>query len=673
MLSWRFWTPMACRMAHPQFARRHWPLITFLPLAACIAIGSLTASAQAFDTTDLHHPIEIGTVGVVQAGDNPAWAQPDFDDSKWLPVDERTSLNGYFPHQQSPIVWRRLRVKVSPQQTDLALQAYYISRAFDLYVNGQKLIESGQVDPFVPYTRDARIIVRIPEAQLRTGSLVIAIRARTPRSGWTNYGPGFLANMLTVGDESALRNQNLLNMIGENAASILADLLAVGVGLVALALFIAQRNHVEYLWIFLLGACITLDLASVVSVTTSNIPASWWTLTVLINLAERLVIVLIVQAFLRKRFGRLLWLFIMVALLIELALEAARPYGILPVNLSDFSWLPFGLIVAIILPLLVWREMRRGNFEAGILLIPLFLYSMELYVVTAFDVLVRIPPLRSISDALQTLLSLHFGIFNINLDDISNLTFFFSLAIIMVLRSTRMSRQQAVLEGEMAAAREVQKVILPDAVQTVPGFTVESVYQPAQQVGGDFFQILPDNRGGLLLVVGDVAGKGLPAAMLVSVLVGATRTAAAYSPSPSEILAQLNERLVGRTHGSFSTALAAHITADGWVTIANAGHLSPYLDGREVELHAALPLGVITSAEYETTQFHLPHAARLTFYSDGVVEAQNQKGELFGFDRAKAISTQPAAAIVDAAIEFGQSDDITVVAIRRAESLATAA
>lgn len=675
MHSWRFWTPMACRTAHLQFAR-----LARLVFPAVCLLASLSvvfcpreASAQAFDATDLHRPVEIGAVGVVQAGDDPAWAQPDFDDSKWLSVNATNPLPEYFPHNQSPIVWHRLHIKVSPEQTDLALQAYYISRAFELYVNGRKLMQSGQVEPYVPYTRDARIIVRIPDAQLRTGSLVIAIRARTPRSGWTSYVPAFAANALTVGDESALRNQNSLNMVGENAASILADLLAVGVGLVALALFIAQRNHVEYLWIFLLGACIALDLASVVTATTNNLPASWWAFTVLINFAERLTIVLVLQGFLRKQFSRLLWLFIVVALLIELAFEAARPYGILPYAIGDFSWLPFGIIVAVILPLLVWREMRRGNFEAGILLIPLFLYSMELYVVTAFDVLVRIPPLHGISDALQALLSLHIGIFSINLDDISNLSFFFSLAIIMVLRSTRTSRQQALLEGEIAAAREVQNVILPEQVDPVPGFTIESVYQPAQQVGGDFFQVLPDSRGGLLLVVGDVAGKGLPAAMLVSVLVGAIRTVAAYSQSPEEVLAQLNERLVGRAHGGFATALAAHITGDGWVTIANAGHLSPYLDGREVELNAALPLGVVANATYETTQFHLPHAARLTFYSDGVVEAQNQKGELFGFDRAKAISTQPAAAIVEAAVQFGQSDDITVVAIRRAAAIATAA
>jgi serine phosphatase RsbU (regulator of sigma subunit) len=157
------------------------------------------------------------------------------------------------------------------------------------------------------------------------------------------------------------------------------------------------------------------------------------------------------------------------------------------------------------------------------------------------------------------------------------------------------------------------------------------------------------------------------------VLVGSIRTAAEGTHDPALLLRKLNDRLVGRSHGGFSTAVAARITADGWVTIANAGHLSPYLDGREVELPGALPLGVVSDAEYETTQFHLPHTGRLTFYSDGVVEAQNQKGELFGFERARSISTESAAAIVEAAVEFGQSDDITVVAVRRVSAIASAA
>ncbi len=220
-------------------------------------------------------------------------------------------------------------------------------------------------------------------------------------------------------------------------------------------------------------------------------------------------------------------------------------------------------------------------------------------------------------------------------------------------------------EAEIANAREVQQIIVPDSVESIPGFRIDSSYVPAREVGGDFFQIIPIATDGMLVVIGDVAGKGLPAAMLVSVLVGAIRTIVRYSHSSAEILAELNERMIGRTHGGFSTALAALFSADGSVTIANAGHLSPYLDGREIELHGALPLGIVSPANYQATQLCLEPGSRLTFYSDGVIEAQDKKGTLFGFERGKDISTQPAAQIVKAAQEFGQEDDITVVVIQR--------
>ena len=232
-------------------------------------------------------------------------------------------------------------------------------------------------------------------------------------------------------------------------------------------------------------------------------------------------------------------------------------------------------------------------------------------------------------------------------------------------RYIRANAEKAVLDGEMAAAREVQQLILPETGESFPGYAVESVYLPAQQVGGDFFQILPIGSRGLLIVLGDVAGKGLPAAMLVSMLVGSIRVLAADTHDPAVILRKLHDCLIGRTRGGFSTALAAYIADNGLVTIANAGHLSPYMDGQEVELRGALPLGIAVGTEYESLNFKLRPGSRLTFYSDGVVEAQSRTGELFGFDRTKAISQQPAAAIVQAAVEFGQSDDITVVTVER--------
>jgi serine phosphatase RsbU (regulator of sigma subunit) len=153
--------------------------------------------------------------------------------------------------------------------------------------------------------------------------------------------------------------------------------------------------------------------------------------------------------------------------------------------------------------------------------------------------------------------------------------------------------------------------------------------------------------------------------MMVSVLVGAIRTAVKFEHSPNALLAELNDRMIGRTNGGFSTALAALIGVDGSVHIANAGHLPPYLNGNEIALPPALPLGIVSVAQYEVREIRLNPGDRLTFYSDGVIEAQNKNRELFGFERAREISTQPAAAIAEAAKAFGQEDDITVLAIQR--------
>jgi hypothetical protein len=345
-----------------------------------------------------------------------------------------------------------------------------------------------------------------------------------------------------------------------------------------------------------------------------------------------------------------------------------------PLPLQLATSLPFIILLSMVIPIVLAMHLRRGNREAGILLIPVILFSLYIYAEVAFGTLFQFPASREMAlRGLNAIDRYPAGPFAVSLNHVSGILSTISLALIMLLRSTTMSRRQAQLEGELAAAQEVHKVLLPAHRGIVPGFTAESVYEPAQQVGGDFFQILPAGEDGLTIVVGDVAGKGLPAAMLVSVLVGAILGFSEYTEDPAELLAGLNKRLLGRAGGGFATALAAHIAADGRVTVANAGHLSPYLDGREVELPGALPLGVAGEAHYEMTHFRIEPGSRLTFYSDGVIEAQNQRGELLGFERGRELSTRPAAAIVEAARNFGQQDDITVVTIERAAAIATAA
>jgi serine phosphatase RsbU (regulator of sigma subunit) len=191
-------------------------------------------------------------------------------------------------------------------------------------------------------------------------------------------------------------------------------------------------------------------------------------------------------------------------------------------------------------------------------------------------------------------------------------------------------------------------------------FRIEAVYRPAAEVGGDFFHAAEIDAV-TRIVVGDVSGKGLGAAMLVSALIGALD--ANRDTDPSAVLKQLNEMLLLRQQGGFTTCLLLRADPSGTLTIANAGHLAPYIDGCELTLENGLPLGLSADGSYAESTFTLAPGAQLTMLTDGVAEARSPSGELFGFDRAAAISTQSAEEIAHAAQQFGQEDDITVLTL----------
>jgi serine phosphatase RsbU (regulator of sigma subunit) len=240
-------------------------------------------------------------------------------------------------------------------------------------------------------------------------------------------------------------------------------------------------------------------------------------------------------------------------------------------------------------------------------------------------------------------------------------------------------RDKQRMAAELAAGRAVQHVLIPEDVPAIPGFNIQSVYKPFGEVGGDFFQVLPINAlpidalpinndlvsGGVLVIIGDVSGKGMPAAMTVSLLVGTVRTLAHYTSSPGEILAAMNQRMLARSSGGFTTCLVLRADTEGALTIANAGHIPPYVDGKELQFESGLPLGISADTIYAESTFQLSPEQQLTLLTDGVVEARDKSGTLFGFERSASLSTQPAEAIAHAAQAFGQDDDITVLSVTR--------
>jgi len=206
---------------------------------------------------------------------------------------------------------------------------------------------------------------------------------------------------------------------------------------------------------------------------------------------------------------------------------------------------------------------------------------------------------------------------------------------------------------------------VPASLPKLAGFELEAAYFPAQEVGGDFYQVLEQHEGFALIVVGDVSGKGLKAAMTGALAIGALRTLAAENFSPATLLSRLNGQMLTTQESGFITCICVRLSPQGGVTMANAGHLSPYRRGEEIALDSGLPLGLTADADYGETEIQLEPGDKLMLLSDGVVEAMNPQRQLFGFERVRGISEESAHYIASAAQAFGQEDDITVLTVTR--------
>lgn len=228
------------------------------------------------------------------------------------------------------------------------------------------------------------------------------------------------------------------------------------------------------------------------------------------------------------------------------------------------------------------------------------------------------------------------------------------------------ARERAAYAAELQAASSVQMLLLQSASHATPGFQVESVYLPASEVGGDFFFIAPAPDGSLTAVIGDVSGKGLTAAMRVAMILGALRRET--SRDPGDILARLNDVLIAQEQLGFTTACCVRIALSGEYTLANAGHVAPYLAGRELSTPPALPLGLVSDQKYISVHGTLTASERIVLLSDGVLEARTPEGELYGFDRLPSLTLKSAREIADTAQRFGQEDDITVLTLNLAQT-----
>jgi serine phosphatase RsbU (regulator of sigma subunit) len=243
----------------------------------------------------------------------------------------------------------------------------------------------------------------------------------------------------------------------------------------------------------------------------------------------------------------------------------------------------------------------------------------------------------------------------------------------------QLSLMRQSIEQELRVARSIQQASLPKDMPLLDGWQITPYYQPAREVGGDFYDFFELEDGRVGVAVGDATGKGMPAALAVSATSSMLRAVAQAfgSSSPGEVLARVNETLVARIPPNmFVTCFYA-------LSYANAGHDLPYLyrNSEAEELRArGMPLGLMPAMGYEQKEVVLERGDSALFYTDGLVEAHDPKGEMFGFPRLQALVAEHAEGepLGDFLMEelytfvgegWEQEDDITLLTLRRSASL----
>jgi Stage II sporulation protein E (SpoIIE) len=611
---------------------------------------------------------------------SPLWAQPDFNDADWKTIDLTPPPNsvdpglgttGYIPGWTSAVApghagfaWYRLRVHVEAAGQSLSLlMPIDIDDAYQVYCNGRLVGGFGNFSGKQPRTYYGQpMLFYLPVASTEkngAADLVLALRfymkpadlVEDPTPGGL-HGPPQLGLAPVAEAYYRLQRNILLRTYNLYSIPILIYFLA---GLAAFALFFADRTQRVFLW---LGAAGLLN-AIYLTFTLSAI------LTTLVD--DRLLILrpvlfsVVLWTWLMTLYtwlelGRVRWLWRAIYGLTALHIALELFQGLVlgrtafplvlngPWEIATTSTSVLIALLPVVMLVYAWREGSPEGKLASFALICLLLAVFPGPLVWLHVPLLWFFAGVQVSTRIMLELAVWIWVF-----------------LLFVLRFQQSQRLQHQLQIELRQAQQVQHTLLPEPAATPAGFHVESVYRPAAEVGGDFFQILPAGNDGLLIVVGDVSGKGLRAAMLVSLIVGTLRTLAEQDQSPGELLRGMNRRLHKRMEGGFATCICARIDGHGRMTLANAGHLPPYLDGIELPVPADLPLGIIPELDYEEHGYLLQPDARLVFLTDGIVEARNRKRELYGFDRTRILIRRSISEIVRVAQQFGQEDDVTVV------------
>lgn len=654
---------------------------------------AVTSTSIGYSVFPLYGPwkFHIGDSPLDPATHQPLWAESSFNDSAWETVDLTPQPGIVDPFTGDPqyvkgwtsrghpgywgYAWYRIQVPAATQPGEkLALVETGVDDGYQVFAQGRLLGSEGNFGadrtwPVVYFPQPAMFELPDLSGSIRNGAAspaqILAFRiwmspvrlSHHPFTGGFHYAP-------LLGESGAIAAQDhlaWLELIRHYAFSGLLSGVFLLLTVVAASLILFDRSDRVYLWVAAAMLLATFR-ESVFSL------ANW---THLVSLREFFVLLEVVLAPLLMGVWTMVWWMwfqlrrpawvpkaIAALILLDMGLELLGEdllYG-MPRMLGEFSHAASGVVRLVLLAFLVFIVARgiRQQGKEGWLVLP----AVVLLAFSQFQS--ELISLRMHGTFLA------FGVV-IFYNEAADLVLAAVIALLLLRRLLLSIRRQRQMALDVKQAQEVQQVLIPREMPSIPGLAIETEYRPAREVGGDFFQIVehPTN-GSALIVAGDVVGKGLKAGMLVALLVGAIRTATDTSLDPAYVLEVLNRRL-SRRGDAQATCLALLIEPDGNATLANAGHMAPYLNGEPVAMEGALPLGIVEAAEPSVMRLQLNQADNMFLLSDGIAEAMDPDGNLFGFDRIHDLlrAETTAAQLAAAAQAFGQEDDISIISVTR--------
>jgi hypothetical protein len=623
-------------------------------------------------------------------GDDPLWASPSFDDTQW----EQQTAQRPWGEQGHPsytgYAWYRLGLSfnsASDNRNDFALLVPHLSDVYEIYWNGRSIGRSGKfppspiwyrssVEPAI-YTLGSGTTQSPPERELQ-GTLAIRVWKAPLLSDDSGLSGGFEGAPVVGYPDSVAAYKTALDFqwLRSNLVSFGEYLLYGIAGLLSFLSWLRDRQQRTLLWMtgFAVSPLIRLVLYGMriawpVSMSYALGPplssirdiSLWFLLLWLLHLDHNPALIRLI-----RRVAIVSMSVTVLDGLVSLLDASVGWFWIIQIADAVLTGIYFiTASMPILLVALAVKQRRRLDLARRLVVIAAFLSGMMQVVQGLAPQGSRFTHWTLANKLREPILLIHGSA--VSLPTLTGT--FLLVALLYAIYRTSMEdrRRRSLLDQEMSSARELQQVLIPETVPSVCGFAVTSSYRPALEVGGDFFQIIPLDDDFTLVILGDVSGKGLKAAIAVSLIVGLVRVLVETTQSPAQLLTELNRRLCGRLRDGFATCLTLRVDPHGGCLIASAGHPPPYVNSRELEFAGSFPLGLFPAVAYEESELRLQVNDHLALYTDGLLEARNKIGEIYGFDRVRELfGTFPnAARATEAAVLFGQDDDITVVTLVR--------